>query len=56
MNIPGGALGRDGCRTPMQWEANDHAGFSEVEPWLPVSDDFRTRNVAASAGGLGIDL
>jgi alpha-glucosidase len=53
MNIPVGALGRDGCRTPMQWEANDHAGFSEVEPWLPVSDDFLTRNVATQRADSG---
>lgn len=30
-------LGRDGCRTPMPWQARrPHAGFSSVEPWLPV--------------------
>lgn len=30
-------LGRDGCRTPMPWHARrPHAGFSTVEPWLPV--------------------
>lgn len=29
--------GRDGCRTPMPWEqANPQAGFSAVEPWLPL--------------------
>ena len=29
--------GRDGCRTPMPWQANQpHGGFSPVEPWLPV--------------------
>lgn len=29
--------GRDGCRTPMPWETHlPHAGFSHVEPWLPV--------------------
>ncbi|MFB9887028.1 alpha-glucosidase [Balneatrix alpica] len=29
--------GRDGCRTPMPWQANQpHAGFSQAEPWLPV--------------------
>lgn len=29
--------GRDGCRTPMPWTADAaHAGFSPVEPWLPV--------------------
>jgi alpha-glucosidase len=29
--------GRDGCRTPMPWEAaRSNGGFSEVQPWLPV--------------------
>jgi alpha-glucosidase len=29
--------GRDGARTPMPWRAGDtFAGFSTVEPWLPV--------------------
>mgnify|MGYP000055674395 CR=1 FL=1 len=30
--------GRDGCRTPMAWQAKaEQAGFSAAEPWLPVS-------------------
>jgi alpha-glucosidase len=30
-------LGRDGARTPMPWSARKpFAGFSSVEPWLPV--------------------
>ncbi|KAK0331292.1 hypothetical protein LTR94_029517 [Friedmanniomyces endolithicus] len=30
-------LGRDGARTPMPWTAAaPNAGFSSVEPWLPV--------------------
>ena len=37
---------RDVTRTPMQWDASPNAGFSTVEPWLPVSADFATRNVA----------
>ncbi|MDB5554826.1 MAG: alpha amylase, catalytic domain protein [Rhizobium sp.] len=29
--------GRDGCRTPMVWDAGmPYAGFSNVKPWLPV--------------------
>ena len=40
---------RDVTRTPMQWDASPNAGFSEVEPWLPVSADFATRNVAQQA-------
>jgi alpha-glucosidase len=43
--VPGIGLGRDGCRTPMQWDAGAFAGFSTVEPWLPVADDYRCRNV-----------
>ncbi len=28
--------GRDGCRTPMPWNELPFAGFSTVQPWLPV--------------------
>ena len=29
--------GRDGCRTPMPWDADaPHAGFTSGKPWLPV--------------------
>jgi alpha-glucosidase len=38
---------RDVTRTPVQWDATPQAGFSTVEPWLPVSADYQTRNVAA---------
>jgi len=37
--------GRDGERTPMQWNGNVNAGFSEVAPWLPVPPSFKTHNV-----------
>ncbi len=40
---------RDVARTPMQWDDSPYAGFSPVEPWLPVSDDWKTRNVMAQA-------
>ncbi len=30
--------GRDGCRTPIPWiRDNQHGGFSEGKPWLPVA-------------------
>jgi alpha-glucosidase len=45
-NLPGQGLGRDGARTPMQWDAALHAGFSEVAPWLPLAEDFHSVNVA----------
>jgi len=44
-NVPGIGVGRDGCRTPMQWDASPYAGFSTGTPWLPLSDDFLRENV-----------
>lgn len=44
-NVPGIGVGRDGCRTPMQWNALPYAGFSTSVPWLPLSDDFTHENV-----------
>jgi alpha-glucosidase len=40
--------GRDGERTPMQWDAGPQAGFSASEhPWLPVGANYREANVKA---------
>jgi alpha-glucosidase len=39
--------GRDGCRSPMQWQAGPYAGFSAVKPWLPVHKDYLQRNLLA---------
>ena len=47
---PGIGLGRDPSRTPMAWDPSTNAGFSTVEPWLPLHDDWPTRNVAAQDG------
>src|ERR1700748_933514 len=35
-SVPGIGVGRDGCRTPMQWSAAPYAGFSTSAPWLPL--------------------
>ena len=43
---PGIGVGRDPERTPMQWDDSAFAGFSTVEPWLPLTPDWRKRNVA----------
>ena len=47
-NVPGIGVGRDGCRTPMQWDESNFAGFSAVEPWLPIAKNFREINVETS--------
>jgi alpha-glucosidase len=47
-NVPG--QGRDGCRTPMPWDDSRFAGFSTVEPWLPLNADVEIRNVAMEEG------
>src|SRR4029453_13381674 len=44
---PGIRLGRDPSRTPMAWDGSPHAGFNDADPWLPLHEDWRTRNVAA---------
>jgi alpha-glucosidase len=38
--------GRDGERTPMQWNDEPNAGFSRATPWLPVPLTYKTHNVA----------
>jgi alpha-glucosidase len=37
--------GRDGERTPMQWDDSKNAGFSNGAPWLPLAADYPKKNV-----------
>ena len=38
-----GYKGRDGCRTPMVWEAQaEQGGFTDGKPWLPIPSEHRT--------------
>lgn len=37
--------GRDVVRTPMQWSNARYGGFSEREPWLPLSKGYTKQNV-----------
>ncbi len=39
--------GRDGERTPMQWDDSPNAGFTQGTPWLPVPLSYKTVNVAS---------
>src|SRR5207249_6884334 len=52
-NVPGLGVGRDGARTPKQWDINAFAGFSVAEPWLPLADDAATVNVAGQQRDAG---
>jgi len=37
-------IGRDNARTPMQWNDKQYGGFSEVEPWIKVNDNYKEIN------------
>jgi alpha-glucosidase len=41
--------GRDGERTPMQWDGSANAGFSRATPWLPVPPSATQINVAVES-------
>lgn len=41
---------RDNARTPMQWTAEKHAGFTDGDPWLRVNPNFDRINAAAQEG------
>jgi oligo-1,6-glucosidase len=42
------ARGRDNARTPMQWDASPHAGFTTGTPWLTVNPNYPQVNAEAA--------
>ena len=39
---------RDNARTPVQWDASPHAGFTTGTPWLPVNANHAEINAEAA--------
>lgn len=37
--------GRDNVRTPMQWDASDHGGFTTGTPWINANPNYTSINV-----------
>lgn len=37
---------RDNARTPMQWNTEKNAGFSDGTPWLKVNENYQSINVS----------
>jgi oligo-1,6-glucosidase len=45
--------GRDNSRTPFQWSAGLHAGFTDGEPWIKINDNYRVINKEAQENDPG---
>ena len=41
-------MSRDNARTPMQWDASEHAGFTTGTPWIPVNPNHVEINATAA--------
>jgi oligo-1,6-glucosidase len=41
-------VARDNSRTPIQWNAGPHAGFTTGSPWIKVNDNKATINVESA--------
>jgi alpha-glucosidase len=48
-NVPGFNFGRDPVRTPIPWSSEPHGGFTDGQPWLPLSADADVLNVSNQA-------
>ncbi|MGY1623762.1 alpha-glucosidase [Geodermatophilus sp. SYSU D00965] len=40
-------MSRDNARTPVQWDASEHAGFTTGTPWIAVNPDYVEWNAQA---------
>jgi len=45
LNMPDKNLSRDPCRTPMQWNKGNNAGFTDGKPWLRLDSRHSMVNV-----------
>jgi len=45
--------GRDNARTPVQWSAGEHAGFTTGTPWIPVNPNHDVVNADAARADPG---
>ena len=45
LNMPDKNLSRDPARTPMQWSAEENAGFTTGNPWLRLDKSYARHNV-----------
>src|SRR5436190_341202 len=41
-------MSRDNARTPMQWDAGEHAGFTAGTPWIPANPNHTEINAEAA--------
>jgi oligo-1,6-glucosidase len=46
-------MSRDNARTPMQWDASEHAGFTTGEPWIPANPNHAEINAEAAVADPG---
>jgi oligo-1,6-glucosidase len=46
-------MSRDNARTPMQWDATEHAGFTAGTPWIAVNPNHGEVNVEAALADPG---
>lgn len=45
-------ISRDNGRTPMQWDDQAQAGFTNAKPWLAVNENYTSINVKEQASNL----